>query len=129
MNTYSFVAREDDIDFGRIIREAPEGTPFILVESRTRKNQTKESLLLVSEEVLEDERTQGFPLADVYFEDNTVEPRWGHPYNPNDPTNQKLVGYRYWAFQGRLPGRVRRQIDAIKNAINPKDTKVFVTLL
>jgi hypothetical protein len=125
-NVYSFVSAEEDVDFIRIVREAPKDTQFILVETRTRQNQAKESTLLVNNDVLRDERVQGYPLADLYVE-NSVRPDWGHSDSPD--TNGKLYSYRYWAFQGAFPGKVRKQVDNIKRALNPKDTKTIVTLL
>ena len=51
-SSYTFVSTDEDVDLLRIIREAPAGSPFILIEKRNRNNKT-DTFLLVHETVLE----------------------------------------------------------------------------
>ena len=112
-NKYEFVSREEDIDFNRILREAPKGTNFILVEARTRDNsRVKEWALLIHNSVLTNPLVQGF------------SPEWGE----DEVASTKLFSYRVTGGEGKAPGKIKKQIEDIKKALNPKDTKTVVTL-
>jgi hypothetical protein len=111
-NQYSFVAKEEDVDYTRIVREAPKGTPFILVEERSRDNQAKNWALFVHVSVLNDSR-----LGLVTY--------WGDKWEDEPSTHD----YRYVRRLGAFPGLLRKEIDSIKRSLNPKNTKTVVTLL
>ena len=116
---YSFVAREKDVDYQRIVEEAPEGTQFVLVETRTRNNQTKESILMVHVSVLKSEKIQQHRLGS-----GRISKKWGYK-NSSGP----LSSYRFMAFVGPVPGKIMQQIEGLKRDMNPKNTKVVVKLL
>lgn len=125
-NQYTFVAANEDVDFNRIIAEAPKDTKFILVEERTRTRQAKVWSLFVHSSILNDPRVQGITLGDESdCHDNVLGPEWGH--SSLDDT-AVLQNYRFIAHEGAVPGYVKKGIDYIKRDLNPKDTKVFVSL-
>ena len=125
---YEFVSREEDIDFNRILREAPKGTNFILVEARTRDNsRVKEWALLIHNSVLTNPLVQGFCIHEDDFDDrdeNHISPEWGE----DEVASTKLFSYRVTGGEGKAPGKIKKQIEDIKKALNPKDTKTVVTL-
>ena len=125
---YSFVSREEDVNYDRILRESPKGTQFILVEDRDRKNQARGWTLLVHNSVLTDERVQGIKLGHEGTADGvkTISPTWGH--DSAGPNDTPLYAYRAISAPDAVPGYVLQTVHAIKRALNEKDTKTVVTL-
>ena len=119
---YHFVVNEQDVDYIRILREAPRQTPFILVEEKTRTNQPKVSVLLVHKSVLNNPELQGLRLGT-----GEVSPTWGGDTELGEI--EKLHSYRYVWYNKKLPGIIKQQIEAIRRTLNPKNTKVAVTYL
>jgi hypothetical protein len=125
-NQYSFVAAKSDIDYDRILREAPKGTLFLLVERRTRTDQADDWSLFVHNTVLTDERVEGVLLGhkDTHRSLTGISSNWGY----SKIGDTELHSYRVIGAKGSVPGYVRKNIDHIKRALNPKDTKTVVTI-
>lgn len=123
---YSFVAAWEDVDYMRILKEAPEGTPFVLVETQTRNKQAKDWYLFIHRDILSNEKTQGLIVGrdKALKRVTTVSPAWGH-----EDKETVLSTYRYIAGEGAIPGYVKQQIESVKRALNPKNTKTRVSFL
>lgn len=124
---YSFVSAYEDVNYIRVVREAPTGTPFILVETRTRDNQAKDWNLFIHNKVLTDPRVKGFVVGNTnaFPSIKTIGPTWGHA----DLYEEELHSYRSIGGDGAFPGYIRREVDDLKKALNPKDTKTLVSFL
>ena len=124
---YSFVSTEEDVDYVRIINEAPEGTPFILVETRTRTNQAKEWHLFIHNDVLQNPLAQGVYVGDELTHPliKTLGPEWGY----EDCVSGHLENYRCISGDGATPGYVKQQVVSVKRLLNVKNTKTFVSFL
>jgi hypothetical protein len=120
---YNFVARKNDVDYIRIVREAPKNTPFILVEEKNRKGQPRVSVLLIHKSVLSHHKLQGMEVSG-----ESISPSWGHKNSPFED-KKLLYSYKYVVFQGKLPGFIKKEVESLRVALNPKDTKVLVTYL
>jgi hypothetical protein len=122
---YIFVAAYEEVDYPRVLREAPEGTPFILVETQTRTKQAKDYELFIHNSILTDERVQGLTVGNqgTLRHITTISPTWGH----NDDIDG--LPYRYIGGDGAIPGYIKQQVEAVKRLLNPKDTRNVVTFL
>ncbi len=123
---YSFVAAWEDVDYMRILKEAPEGTPFVLVETQTRTRQAKDWYLFIHQDILSNEKVQGLIVGgrNCVSLIKTISPTWGHEDNDTVP-----VTYRFISGDGAIPGYIKQQVEAVKRALNPKDTKTKVSFL
>jgi hypothetical protein len=125
-HSYEFISRFIDIDLKRIIKEAPENSPFILIESRDRtSNKPLAWVLLVSLLILKDERTNDLVLANDF-----ISPLWGNRslYKNNlDIIYVANLGYRAITKLGKFPGKCKQEIENIKAVMNQKDTITTVS--
>ena len=128
-HSYDFVSTYEGIDFVRIVKEAPKGTPFILVEAKTKQgNHPIAWALLIHNDVLSDNRVEGYCIHEEEVNDEDkdhISPEWGD----NVIAGKTLYSYRHVGGEGRAPGRIKQQIETIKSALNPKDVRTKVTLL
>ena len=122
-HSYDFVAKEEDVDYIRIVREAPKDTPFIFVEERTRNGYKPSSwTLLVHNDLLK--RLEGLFLV---LDELEVNASWGDDEIPTLQGPKKLYSYRTIGGSGRFPGHVKQQVEKIKRMLNPKQTVVRVS--
>ena len=123
---YSFVAAWEDVDYMRILKEAPEGTPFVLVETQTRNKQAKDWYLFIHQDILSNEKAQGVIVGGrkCVSTIKTISSTWGHEDSDTAPDT-----YRFISGDGAIPGYIKQQVEAVKRALNPKDTRVVVTML
>lgn len=119
-NRYSFVAREEDVDYLRVVREAPQNAPFILMQETDRFNQPKRWCLFVHESVLANPKVnkilgEDWGSKDIYHKGDFVP----------------LHAYRVIGTSGKIPNWVRREVNRIQRKVNPpeKNTKVRVEYL
>lgn len=134
-SSYSFVAREEDVDYLRVVREAPKDTSFIIVQERTRKNRPIFWMLLVNKSILSDHRAHGLPLGTQFRgKGQKVFHTWG--YDSPDTvfgTGDTRLFHHYRAIggNGKFPGEIKQQIQRIRAALNPetKNVKATVTLI
>ena len=115
---YTFISAESSVDYIRIVREAPQGTQFILVQKRDRFIQRATGwVLLVHKALLEDER-----IYRHYLAGEAVSEGWGDD-NANGKT---LYSYRFVEGQGKFPGELRGEVERIKKLLSEKDTLTTV---
>jgi hypothetical protein len=123
-SSYTFVSTDKDVDLLRIIREAPAGSPFILIEKRNRNNKT-DTFLLVHEKVLNNPAVKNFPL----YLGPGVQSNWGILRLGNFPgISLDGSGYRGHRIFNHPTHKLRAEIENIIKALNPKDTKTTVTV-
>ena len=134
MEDYTFVTRSEEIDPIRVVKEAPAGTPFILMEESTRKGHPVRWTLFVSNNVLSDPDLFGrlLGLKKAVWRDRTCHEFWGWDQVSYENEEAKpLYSYRALSGTGKFPGYIKQQIEAIRRALNlnPKNAKVKVTYL
>jgi len=110
---YRFVSGSDDVDYIRIVREAPQGTPFILVEEKTRNNKPRSWVLFVHTKILKSAALKDKRLGfEPNKEKNKLGGQWGEEIQINGTT---ISDYRYIKGVGKAHGLLKHQIDAIRN--------------
>ena len=115
--SYSFVSREEDVDYARIIKEAPESEDFILVERKSRSGRPKDWMLLVRDRVLNRPETKNLLLDGEYLSGS-----WGY----------KVPGLLYARSRsglGKFPAKIKQEIEVIRAQLNPKNCRTTVTYL
>ena len=123
-DTYEFVARKSDVDYQRIIDEAPDSTDIIVVEERERNGRPTQAVVLLNARLALDPRVQNKIVAGASVAE------W---INEEDDFAEE---HREFSFiplvldTPKLPGFVKRQIANIQRALNPspKNRKVKVSL-
>jgi hypothetical protein len=116
---YTFVAKNEDVDYLRIIDETPANTPVILVEERSRRNQPRNWTLLISGLVLNNTSLRGRRVLG-----KRISPNWGAKID------QPGYGhYRYICGKGKFPGIVKQQIVKLLSNKREKDTLAHVSYL
>ena len=114
-NSYDFVSREDDIDYVRIVKEAPAKTPFILVEERDRlSGRPKHWSLFIHNDVL------NHPALVNFFGG------WGLNEISYGGSSKKLYSYRVFGGDGKFPGYTKQFLEFIRRRINPKNIRTSV---
>lgn len=128
---YSFVSKDSEIDIVRIIEEAPEGTPFILVEEKSRTRRTLGWLLLVHTSVLSDINIQGKFLCCKCRQctDMRVTPLWGDSEIVSEKGSVSLLHYKAASGPGKFPGIYKQQIEHLRRDMNAKNAETFVSFL
>lgn len=132
--TYSFTSRPEDVDFIRILKEAPKDTPFILVTTHDKKTHHQSHFLFVHNSVLSNPAAKGMKLGgklQLAYEETSISPDWGFAYAPcgvkQFHIGDHLYSYRCMAIVGK-PGILKSQIERIKAAISPKRKSVVTTV-
>lgn len=114
---YSFVSAEQDVDYVRIVREAPAGTLFIVVEERNRfTNRAKGWVLLVHNTILRNDDLKYHNLAG---ETLGVCGGWGQKDLPN---GKELFSYRFVVGSGKFPREILQEIEKLKKLVSKKNT-------
>ena len=131
-HSYSFVTRKEDVDFIRIIKEAPKGSPFILVVTNNRIGQPQGWHFFVHNDILNNEDLQGLFFGTKFYNGNTLNPSWGYTEVYTGPVEfdaPVLRSYRYISGNGKFPGYIKQQIETIRRILNPKNIETVVTFL
>lgn len=118
---YHFISREHEVDYSRIVKEAPPRTPFILVEDQNRAHKTRGWILFVHEQVL----AVGGLLDNISLAGEKVSPDWG----VDKFQGKRFEGYRLRSAPGEFPKRIRPQIERLKARMSERDTKTIVRYL
>ena len=114
--SYSFVSREEDVDYERILREAPEGEDFVLVQTADRRGRPKGWFLLVRNRVLDLPETKNLILDGEYLSGS-----WGY--------DAPRVDARFRSGSGKFPAEIKQEIEIIRARLNPKNCRTTVTYL
>lgn len=114
--SYSFVSREEDVDYARILRETPESEDFVLVQTADRRGRPKGWLLLVRNRVLDLPGTENLTLDGEYMSES-----WGY--------GVPRVDARSRSGSGKFPAEIKQEIEAIRAQLNPKNCRTTVTYL
>jgi len=127
--TYRFVSKHDDVDYLRIIKEAPQGTPFILVEEKTRQNKPKSFSLFIHKTILNDQkfaRTSkgGNPMSPKIYGQHL-----GSSWGDNRIGPVYLQNYRYISHAGKFNGIFKQKLVKLLNGHPAKDTLTEVTYI
>ncbi len=127
---YKFTSTEEGVDYIRIVREAPKGTPFILVEERTRVgNKPIAWSLFVHNDVINNPAVKRF----FTFDSGILNPayvdldKWGVDSIEYNGETHKLYSYRVVGGEGRFFSSDRKTIESIKQRLNPRSIKTTVT--
>jgi len=127
-NSYTFVSERKDVDFVRIVREAPAGTPFIVIEikdratGKSRYGNEPEILVLIHNNVVKNPRAKDLKVLGYKISDSG--------YWSNDPASVPHL-YSYvgrWVYEDKV-NTFRNEIAKVKKALNSKDTVTKVELL
>ena len=124
-SNYTFVSTDKDVDLLRIVREARDGSPFILIEKKNRTSNKTDTFLLVHEKVLNNPT-----LSNLRLYGERVENNWG-VYSLGHFPGKDLEGTGYqghFVNGDRNVSNLRAEIEAVIKALNPKDTKTTVTV-
>lgn len=116
-HSYSFVSREEDVDYERILREAPESEDFVLVEKKSRSGRPKDWMLLVRDRVLNRPETKNLIINGEFLSGS-----WGY----NVPG---LLYARSHSGLGKFPAEIKQEIEVIRARLNPKNCRTTVTYL
>ena len=105
-HSYQFASTFQDVDFARIVREATEGTAFILVEASDRVSHRPTAWCLLAH------------MGAI----STVSSKWQPIINNTD-----VFPYKAISGQGKTPGGVHKCMEKVKQVSNPRETITKVT--
>ncbi len=106
VHSYQFASTFEGVDFARIVREASEGTAFILVETRNRVSHKPTGWCLLAH-------------TDAL---TTMSYKWQTNINGSD-----VAPYKAISRPGRVPGALRKFMEKVRQISNPRDTISTVT--
>lgn len=118
-NKYSFVSREEDVDYLRILRETPKNTPYVLVEEKTRHNRPVTWTLFIHKSMLNNPDVQGKKVLG-----HSVSPTWGISSLPD---GHEAFSYRYLSGSGKFPGIVKQELEKLRRGKTGKTRLTRVT--
>ena len=106
VHSYQFASTFEDVDFARIVREAEEGTSFILVETRNRVSHKPTGWCLLA-------HTNTISMFNSKWSDNI--------------NGSNVQPYKAISGPGRVPGALRKFMEKVEQVSNPRDTIVTVS--
>lgn len=118
-DAYRFVSKAEEVDYLRILREAPQGTLFILVEVKTRQNKPKSWTLFVHKKILNNpdlkDKKLGFLTIKHGDHFHTVPAKissgWGDEVKVGPSVDPN---FRYLSGTGKVSGLIKHHVDSVR---------------
>lgn len=137
MEKYDFVSTVEGIDVERIVKEAPKGTPFILIEVKEKDSNRKLGwALLVRNSVLNhpdlasevgEDYIRGYSLGERDLGGDIIPWIVGDDWGSSYLGGIRLHSFRVISGEGKFPGYIKQEIAGIRGILNPKNIRTTVS--